>query len=568
MTRANLMRIHDWLARETGIDSDSLGADFVARVLAERIAAMLAGEAAAAASSAVMQRARQLNDEDLDAHWRLLLASADEQRALIEQCVVPETWFFREREAFVALAARALERLRAEPSLPLRVLSAPCSTGEEPYSAAMALVDAGIDPARLQIDALDISARAIAQAQRAEYGRNSFRGHALEFRARYFTPTADGWRLDARIRDCVRFRRANLLELGGPGQAADEGRYDFIFCRNVLIYFDRQAQERALRALDARLAEDGLLFVGPAETGVVMRQAMSSAKIPLAFAFRRTREAEAPAAWPRAAVAMPVVAAAADSGAGRRHAVEPGPGLPPVGVRATLTAPAESAAHEWFADIAWPLPTAEPGRAARAGGPGAEAPTASVAGGEGATPWRRGRIAPGGAGLSSPAQSAPRGATTATVTTMPGRAGSAGAKAASVVPAAPAAPAAGGTVHAVPAVTGAEALETARARADAGDFAAAERAVLEAMSAAGPSAEAYYLLGLIADAQGLPVAAEHYRKALYLAPTHREALTHLATLLDIAGDHDGARWLKERARRAEAQAGGKDTGGRDHARRR
>ncbi|WP_186275593.1 CheR family methyltransferase [Burkholderia gladioli] len=564
MTRANLMRIHDWLARETGIDSDSLGADFVARVLAERIAAMLAGEAAAAASSAVMQRARQLNDEDLDAHWRLLLASADEQRALIEQCVVPETWFFREREAFVALAARALERLRAEPSLPLRVLSAPCSTGEEPYSAAMALVDAGIDPARLQIDALDISARAIAQAQRAEYGRNSFRGHALEFRARYFTPTADGWRLDARIRDCVRFRRANLLELGGPGQAADEGRYDFIFCRNVLIYFDRQAQERALRALDARLAEDGLLFVGPAETGVVMRQAMSSAKIPLAFAFRRTREAEAPAAWPRAAVAMPVVAAAAGSGAGRRHAVEPGPGLPPVGLRATLTAPAESAAHEWFADIAWPLPTAEPGRAARAGGPGAEAPTASVDGGEGATPWRRGRIAPGGAGLSSPAQSAPRDAAAA-VTTLPGRTGPAGAKAASVVPAAPTA---GGTVHAVPAVTGAEALETARARADAGDFAAAERAVLEAMSAAGPSAEAYYLLGLIADAQGLPVAAEHYRKALYLAPTHREALTHLATLLDIAGDHDGARWLKERARRAEAQAGGKDTGGRDHARRR
>ncbi|NBI49346.1 CheR family methyltransferase [Burkholderia sp. ISTR5] len=562
MTRANLMRIHDWLARETGIDSDSLGADFVARVLAERIAAMLAGEAAAA-SPAVMQRARQLNDEDLDAHWRLLLASADEQRALIEQCVVPETWFFREREAFVALAARALERLRAEPSLPLRVLSAPCSTGEEPYSAAMALVDAGIDPARLQIDALDISARAIARAQRAEYGRNSFRGHALEFRARHFTPTADGWRLDARIRDCVRFRRANLLELGGPGQAGDEGRYDFIFCRNVLIYFDRQAQERALRALDARLAEDGLLFVGPAETGVVMRQAMSSAKIPLAFAFHRTREAEAPAAWPRAAVAMPV-AAAAGSGAGRRQAVEPGPGLPPVGVRATLTAPAESAAHEWFADIAWPLPTAEPGRAARAGGPGAEAPTASVAGGEGATPWRRGRVAPGGAGLSSPAQSAPRGAT-ATVTTMPGRAGPAGAKAASVVPAAPAA---GGAVHAAPAVTGAEALETARARADAGDFAAAERAVLEAMSAAGPSAEAYYLLGLIADAQGLPVAAEHYRKALYLAPTHREALTHLATLLDIAGDHDGARWLKERARRAEAQAGGKDTGGRDHARRR
>lgn len=213
-----------------------------------------------------MQRARQLNDEDLDAHWRLLLASADEQRALIEQCVVPETWFFREREAFVALAARALERLRAEPSLPLRVLSAPCSTGEEPYSAAMALVDAGIDPARLQIDALDISARAIARAQRAEYGRNSFRGHALEFRARHFTPTADGWRLDARIRDCVRFRRANLLELGGPGQAGDEGRYDFIFCRNVLIYFEPDRKAEVLNRMARILADDGVIVLGASES--------------------------------------------------------------------------------------------------------------------------------------------------------------------------------------------------------------------------------------------------------------------------------------------------------------
>ncbi|WP_254220763.1 tetratricopeptide repeat protein [Burkholderia glumae] len=86
---------------------------------------------------------------------------------------------------------------------------------------------------------------------------------------------------------------------------------------------------------------------------------------------------------------------------------------------------------------------------------------------------------------------------------------------------------------------------------------------------AGPSADAYYLLGLIADAQGQPGAVAHYRKALYLAPTHREALTHLATLLDIAGDHEGARWLKERARRADAQAGKPgEPGGRSHARRR
>ncbi|MEX3630407.1 MAG: protein-glutamate O-methyltransferase CheR, partial [Burkholderia sp.] len=405
MTSANMMRIHAWLSRETGIDPDSLGADFVARALAERIAAMLAGEAAAA-SPAVTQRARQLQDEDLEAYWRLLLASADDQRALIEQCVVPETWFFREREAFVALAARSLERLRADPSLPVRVLSAPCSTGEEPYSAAMALVDVGIDPARLRIDALDISARAIAQAQRAEYGCNSFRGHALEFRARHFTPTAAGWRLDARIRDCVRFRRANLLELGRSSPATDEERYDFIFCRNVLIYFDRHAQERALRALEARLAEDGLLFVGPAETGVVMRQSMSSAKIPLAFAFHRTCEAEAQPTWLRG-TATAATATVMAPGAGRRHVGETGSALPPVGMRATLAAPAESAAHEWFGDITWPRPTSEPGAGAQAGGCGAEARLASIAG--------------GGAGAASAALSASRVAVA--TATLPGRPG-------------------------------------------------------------------------------------------------------------------------------------------------
>ncbi|WP_339385799.1 CheR family methyltransferase, partial [Burkholderia sp. Ac-20379] len=310
------LRFHAWLLRETGIDPDSLGADFVARALAERIGAMLGG--AETDALLVAQRARNLSDADLDAYWNLLLGSADEQRALIEQCVVPETWFFREREAFVALAAQALERQRAEPLQPVRVLSAPCSTGEEPYSAAMALVDAGIDPARLRIDALDISARAIAHAQRGEYGRNSFRGHALDFRARHFEPIADGWRLDERIRACVQFRRANLLE---PGSLGDE-RYDFIFCRNVLIYFDRSSQERAMRALDARLADDGLLFVGPAETGVVMRQAMSSARIPLAFAFRRARESDGLSLPPGGSVdrpppSAPVAPIAGATGSGR-----------------------------------------------------------------------------------------------------------------------------------------------------------------------------------------------------------------------------------------------------------
>ncbi|MCM2495168.1 MCP methyltransferase [Burkholderia glumae] len=500
-------RFHAWLSRETGIDPASLGADFVARALAERIGATFGGDAAR--ELAAVARAWQPSPAELDAYWQLLNASAAERHALIELFVVPETWFFREREAFAALAALAVERLRTRPSQPVQVLSAPCSTGEEPYTAAMALIDAGLDAAQLRIDALDISARAIEHARRGEYGRNSFRGHALEFRARHFEPTAHGWRLHERIRDCVQFRHANLLDL----DTDDASRYDFIFCRNVLIYFDRGAQERVLRTLDARLADDGLLFVGPAETGVVMRYGMSSARIPLAFGFRRQA---------RRAAAVP--AAPAPVAAGRAGFGTAPP--PPVGTRPALVAPPEPAARAGSGELARPLPGAAP------------RPAGAPEGGAGFA----------GAGRSGAPGRPPRapavlGAVASTRCSL-------------AVPASPA-PARAGS------------LEAARALADAGQFEAAERAVRAVLDEAGPSADAYYLLGLIADAQGQPGAVAHYRKALYLAPTHREALTHLATLLDIAGDHEGARWLKERARRADAQAGKPgEPGGRSHARRR
>ncbi|EEP83242.1 tetratricopeptide repeat protein, partial [Burkholderia mallei] len=94
-------------------------------------------------------------------------------------------------------------------------------------------------------------------------------------------------------------------------------------------------------------------------------------------------------------------------------------------------------------------------------------------------------------------------------------------------------------------------LDAARRLADAGALDAAQQAVRASIEQSGPSAEAFYLLGLIADARGRSdEATDCYRKALYLEPTHYEALTHLATLLDIAGDRDGAQWLMQRARRA------------------
>ncbi|MGA7813894.1 CheR family methyltransferase, partial [Caballeronia sp.] len=224
-----------------------------------------------------------ITNDLIEDYWLLLNASPDERQALVERLVVPETWFFRDREAFVALARLAHERLARDPARVLRVLSAPCSTGEEPYSIAMALLDAGIGAGRFAVDALDISARVIELASKAVYGRNSFRGHAIDFRERHFSATVDGWLLNERVQQSVHFAHANLFE---PRHDADR-RYDFIFCRNVLIYFHRDAQDRAISLLDAQLADNGTIFVGPAETGLMMRHAMTSARIPLAFAFQR-----------------------------------------------------------------------------------------------------------------------------------------------------------------------------------------------------------------------------------------------------------------------------------------
>ena len=278
------LRFRTWLLRETGIDPDSLGNDFLIRALTERIHAARAAEGERMPSVA---RA-PVSADALDAYWQHLNASADERRALIELFVVPETWFFRDREAFATLARLAVERRAARPGHVVRVLSAPCSSGEEPFSAAMALLDAGLDPAHVTIDAIDLSDKALDHARLGRYGRNAFRGAETGFRARHFTLAADGWLLDDRVRACVQFRRANLIEpLGDPG-----ARYDFVFCRNVLIYFDRDAQDRVIRSLERSLADDGMLFVGPAETGVAMRHGLRSARIPLAFAFQRASVAE------------------------------------------------------------------------------------------------------------------------------------------------------------------------------------------------------------------------------------------------------------------------------------
>jgi len=258
-------RIAALLKEKMGLDAESIGVACVERAVRERLAA------------------RGL--EDVQVYWEQLVTLEQELQELIEAIVIPETWFFRDPEAFAALARMVREEwLSKHAEGTLRLLSLPCSTGEEPFSMAMALLDGGLPPSRFHIDAIDISTRAIAWALQGIYGKNSFRIKDLSFRDRYFEPAERGYRLSDGVRRQVHFRHGNLLSAGWLHGAHG---YDAIFCRNVLIYFDRGTQRRAIEVLGRLLTPSGLLFVGPSETGLLLDHGFVSVGIPLAFAFRQ-----------------------------------------------------------------------------------------------------------------------------------------------------------------------------------------------------------------------------------------------------------------------------------------
>jgi chemotaxis protein methyltransferase WspC len=203
-----------------------------------------------------------------------------ELACLIEEVVVPETWFFREPEAMRLVAARA--RIALDAGRGFRVLSVPCASGEEPYSVAMALLDAGIPAARFGIDALDVSERALEVARRGVYGANSFRGKDLAFRERYFRAAGDRYQIDDQVRGTVRFQAGNLVH---AQLLEGERPYDAIFCRNVLIYLHAAARKTALISLERLLAPDGVLLAGHAEALESMSSGFQRAGKGAAFAY-------------------------------------------------------------------------------------------------------------------------------------------------------------------------------------------------------------------------------------------------------------------------------------------
>lgn len=245
----------------------------------------------AAVAAVVRLRMRHLGVDSTERYFERVSASPVELDRLIEEIIVPETWFFRDRVAFTTLARWVLEDwLPVNPGKTLRLLSAPCSTGEEAYSLAICLLEAGLATDRIVIEGVDISTRSLDCARQAVFGRRSFRGADLEFRGRHFAPVAEGWRLHPDIRGLVQFRQGNLLD---PDLVSRHAVQDIILCRNLLIYLDEPAQRRLMSMLRDLLGPDGLLFVGHAESFIFRNFGFRSAGRETSFVFR------SPGATPR-----------------------------------------------------------------------------------------------------------------------------------------------------------------------------------------------------------------------------------------------------------------------------
>jgi chemotaxis protein methyltransferase CheR len=193
-------------------------------------------------------------------------ADAGLVRAVVEAMTTNESFFFRDVKPFDQFKAFVLPHLlRSRASTrAIRIWSAACSSGQEPYSLAMILTErrALLANWRIEILATDLSTEILEKAQAGLYSQFEVqRGLPIQLLVKYFKQQGDRWQIDPAIRAMVNFRQLNLLD-----DFAALGRFDVIFCRNVLIYFDQPTKTLVLNRLSRQMAPDGHLYLGGAET--------------------------------------------------------------------------------------------------------------------------------------------------------------------------------------------------------------------------------------------------------------------------------------------------------------
>ncbi|HLH56040.1 MAG TPA: protein-glutamate O-methyltransferase CheR [Verrucomicrobiae bacterium] len=199
----------------------------------------------------------------LEYYYALKDNDADEWDRAWDALSVLETYFWREMSQVKALTDVIVPEWFRKSSLPLKIWCAACATGEEPYTIAIALVEAGFGSLPIQIMASDASAAALTKAQSGRYREKSFRAIPPALRQKYFQPAIGYSTLSPQIVERVNFKQVNLFE---PGEVAPMARVPVIFCRNVFIYFSPHAIRQTVAMMAARMPPGAYLFLGASES--------------------------------------------------------------------------------------------------------------------------------------------------------------------------------------------------------------------------------------------------------------------------------------------------------------
>jgi chemotaxis protein methyltransferase CheR len=249
LTEEEFRRLCDFLYRRTGMVFTEAKRYYVERRVVERMSAT-----GAATFASYFARLRSDFEEEVE-HF-------------VNAFTVNETYFYREDHQLRCLTTDLLaERVRdRKPGDPIRIWSVPCSTGEEPYSIAIWLLEnwAQVDKHEIEIVGSDIDTGVLEKARAGVFGRRALMRLSPYLVGKYFAQEgADTWKILDDLRESVQFSRVNIVE---PGETRPFGRFDVIFCRNVLIYFDDASRRIAAENLYENLMPGGYICLGHTES--------------------------------------------------------------------------------------------------------------------------------------------------------------------------------------------------------------------------------------------------------------------------------------------------------------
>ena len=271
-TQEDVRRLCEFLYRRTGMSFDDNKRYYIDRRLAERIAATASGS--------------------FQSYFATLRSDAHQEiEHLVNAFTVNETYFYREDHQLDCLTSDLMREVidRKKDGDPIRIWSIPCSTGEEPYSIAIWLMENWneVDNHNIEIVGSDIDTRALKAASEGCYGARALIRLPREVVHRYFEQIeADQFQIDAGLRDSVQFTRANLID---PKDMARNRDFDIVFCRNVLIYFDDASRRLAAENLYDCLRPGGYICLGHSETMSRISSLFSVCRFPAAIVYQRPK---------------------------------------------------------------------------------------------------------------------------------------------------------------------------------------------------------------------------------------------------------------------------------------